>query len=67
MESNVLEVAPARATTRSRRGAVERPAPTPVLSREAEMAYVRADMRKLLVISAALLALMLAILVVIGR
>jgi hypothetical protein len=46
---------------------MERLAPTPVLSREAEMAYVRADMRKLLVISAVLLALMLVILVLIGQ
>jgi hypothetical protein len=42
-------------------------APTPVLNRAAEMAYVRADMRRLLVISGVLLALMLAILVLIGR
>jgi hypothetical protein len=46
---------------------MERLAPAPVLSREAEMAYVRADMRKLLVISAVLLALMLVILMLIGQ
>jgi hypothetical protein len=47
--------------------AADRMVPTPVLSRGAEMAYVRADMRKLLVISGVLLALMLAILVLIGQ
>ena len=52
---------------RSRRQAAERPPPAPVLSREAEMAYVRADMRKLFVISAGLLALMLVILALVGR
>jgi hypothetical protein len=67
VESDFLEVAPPRSAVRSRRAAMERLAPTPVLSREAEMAYVRADMRKLLVISAVLLALMLVILVLIGQ
>jgi hypothetical protein len=41
--------------------------PTATLSREAEMAYIRADMRKLFMISAALLVLMLAILALAGR
>ena len=51
---------------RSRRAAVERPT-MPTLSREAEMAYVRADMRKLFVIAGALLAFMFVILALVGR
>jgi hypothetical protein len=37
------------------------------LPREAEYAYIRADMRRLLVIAASLLGLMLVILVLVGR
>lgn len=54
-------------TARSRRVRAERPVVAPTISREAEMAYVRADMRKLLLISGALLTLMLVILALIGR
>jgi hypothetical protein len=67
IETVDLEMVTPRATARSRRMPAERMAPTPVLNRAAEMAYVRADMRRLLVISGVLLALMLAILVLIGR
>lgn len=62
-----LELVEVAAPTRSRRVRTERPMPTPTISREAEMAYVRADMRKLFVISGALLALMLVILALVGR
>jgi hypothetical protein len=62
----LTDAVPPRAATRTRRVAAERRLPAPTLSREAEMAYVRADMRKLLVISGGLLALMLAITVLIG-
>jgi hypothetical protein len=67
VEPDILDAAPPRPAGRSRRTVTERLAPIPMLSREAEMAYVRADMRKLFVISAALLALMLVILVLIGQ
>lgn len=66
-ELELVEVAAPTAPTRSRRVRTERPMPTPTISREAEMAYVRADMRKLFVISGALLALMLVILALVGR
>ena len=65
-EIELTELVPPRPSTRTRRVAAERPLAVPALSREAEMAYVRADMRKLLVISGGLLALMLVIMVLIG-
>jgi hypothetical protein len=37
------------------------------LPREAEYAYIRADMRRLLVIAASLFGLMLIVLLVVGR
>ena len=64
---DVAVVANPVGSTRSRRRTAERPPLAPILSRDAEMAYVRADMRKLFVISGLLLALMFAILVLIGR
>lgn len=58
----VAAPSPARRSARAPRSTS-----TPTISREAEMAYVRADMRKLFVISGALLALMVVILFLVGR
>lgn len=66
-EIELVEVAAPTTPTRSRCVRGDRPQPTPTISREAELAYVRADMRKLFVISGALLALMLLILALVGR
>lgn len=68
-EFEIVQVAAPAASrsSPSRRTRPERAVPAPAISRDAEMAYVRADMRKLFLISGALLALMLAILVLIGR
>ena len=63
----IVQVAAPAASRSSRRVRPERAIPAPTISRDAEMAYVRADMRKLILISGALLALMLSILVMIGR
>jgi hypothetical protein len=55
------------APVRSRRASVAALL-TPVgLSREAEYSYIRADMRRLLITAAGLLALMLVILVIVER
>jgi hypothetical protein len=62
-----VQVAAPAAATPSRRVRTERPVAAPTITREAEMAYVRADMRKLFVISGGLLALMLLILAFAGR
>lgn len=64
---DVAELAPVNSPRRSRRPSQERPAVAPALSREAEIAYIRADMRKLLVIASGLLALMFVILAIVGR
>ena len=66
-ELEPVQVAAPVAAVTSRRVRAERPVAPPAITREAEMAYVRADMRKLLVISGGLLALMLLILAVAGR
>jgi hypothetical protein len=42
-------------------------APVSTLTREAEYAYIRADLRRLMVISGILLALMLVIMIAINR
>ena len=55
------------APVRARRSTVATP-PRPVgISREAEFAYIRSDMRRLVVIAGALLALMLLLLVLVNR
>ena len=57
---------PAQPATRARR-----PVPAamnlPGISREVEFAYIRSDMRRLLVIAGALFALMLVLLVLVNR
>ena len=53
------------APTRARRVA-SRPANSPGISREAEFAYIRSDMRRLIVIAAALFALMLVLLLLVN-
>ena len=57
---------PAQSPTRARRAA---PAATnlPGISREVEFAYIRSDMRRLLVIAGALFALMLVLLLLVNR
>ena len=62
---NTETLAPVAAPARSRRTIATAPVREPVLSREAEFAYIRSDMRRLLVTAAGLLALMLVILVVV--
>lgn len=52
---------------RSRRATVESIPRAAVLSREAEYAYIRADMRRLFIIAAALMALMFLILLFASR
>lgn len=66
-ELELVEFPAPTAPARIRRARPERRVATPTISREAEMAYVRADMRKLFVIAGALLALMLVILALVGR
>lgn len=51
----------------ARRVAAAPPARSVGISREAEFAYIRSDMRRLIVIAVALLALMLILLVVVSR
>ncbi|MBA3449611.1 MAG: hypothetical protein H0T18_00195 [Chloroflexia bacterium] len=57
-------VAPSTQTPRT--GARLAPQAAP-FTREAEFAYIRADMRRLLIIAGALLALMVLIQIVVGR
>jgi hypothetical protein len=66
-ELELVQVAAPVSPARSRRTRAPRLALAPTISRETEMAYIRADMRKLFIISGVLLALMLAILVIVGR
>ncbi len=55
------------ATTRARRS-VARPVPRTVeLSREQEFAYIRSDLRRLVLIAGGLLAVMLVLLIVLNR
>ena len=63
-EDRVPTVAPA---TRSRRTARFVPSRPVSISRDAEIAYIRADMRRLIIIAGALLVLMVVILVVLER
>jgi len=63
----LAESAQVAAPARPRRAPVERMPPAAGLSREAEYAYIRADMRRLLIIAAALMALMFVILVLVDR
>lgn len=55
------------APVRARRVTAAPPARSVGLSREAEFAYIRSDMRRLIVIATALLALMLVLLVIVNR
>ena len=55
------------ATMRVRRRAAMSGTPAVELTREQEFAYIRSDMRRLIVTASALLALMLVLLVVINR
>jgi hypothetical protein len=54
-------------TTRSRRRVTASATPAIELTREQEFAYIRSDMRRLVVIAGGLLALMLALLIVVSR
>lgn len=63
VEQQVVVAAPSR----SRRAPLAPPAPPVGISREAEFAYIRSDMRRLFVIAGALLALMLVLLVLVNR
>lgn len=63
----LVEFAPVVAPTRGRRATAQRQPLIPALSRDVEIAYIRADMRRLLIIAGGLLALMLVILVFVGR
>jgi hypothetical protein len=62
IEEGIVVVAPVR----SRRVVAEPGSRGSELSREAEFTYIRSDMRKLFVIAAGLLALMLVLLVVVS-
>ena len=63
IEQQVAAPAPARA----RRPTATTAARSVGISREAEFAYIRSDMRRLFVIAGALLALMLLLLVLLNR
>jgi hypothetical protein len=55
------------APSRSRRRATASATPAIELTREQEFAYIRSDMRRLIVIAGGLLALMLVLLIVVSR
>jgi hypothetical protein len=55
------------AAPRARWSALRTPLRTITLSREAELAYIRADMRRLFIIAGLLLILMMVILVIVER
>lgn len=55
------------APTRTRRRVATPVAPAVELTREQEFAYIRSDLRRLVIIAAGLLALMLVLLIVVSR
>jgi hypothetical protein len=63
----IQQQAPVAPPARHRRPVSAIPAPSVGISREAEFAYIRSDMRRLFIIAAALLALMLALLLLVNR
>lgn len=64
---SVDDSAPAGTATRTRRASLATVHRAPVLTREAEYAFIRSDMRRLIIIAVGLLALMLIILYVVER
>lgn len=55
------------APARHRRATSATPTPSVGISREAEFAYIRSDMRRLFIIAAALLALMVVLLLLVNQ
>jgi hypothetical protein len=66
-ESPRREATVLTAPSRSRRRATASATPAIELTREQEFAYIRSDMRRLIVIAGGLLALMLVLLIVVSR
>jgi hypothetical protein len=66
-ESPLPDTSVASAPTRTRRRAATSAAHAVELTRDQEFAYIRSDMRRLVIIAGGLLALMLVLLLVVSR